>query len=192
MHKEKRFTALLGAGTAALLLAVSPVHAQLGNPADNAKATAGAKVGENDIEMMEDIAHANLAEIETGKMALKKGQSDAVKKFAQKMIDDHTKAQKELQQIASAKGVKLPTETDVQHKTIATALEGMSGETFDSQYIQRVGVGDHERTHELLKKVSTDAKDPQLKAYAAKTIKVVDSHLSMAKKMEGSEKAGGK
>jgi putative membrane protein len=147
-------------------------------------------VGEGDQEMMEDIAHANLAEISTGKMALEKGQSDAVKKMAQKMIDDHTRAQEELEKLASSKGVKLPTETDVQHKTMATALEGLSGKAFDEQYIKRVGVGDHQRTHDLLKKVSTQAKDPQLKAYAAKTIKGVDSHLAMAKKMQGAKDSG--
>ena len=190
MFTNRKFACAIGAAASMLLLGAAPAHAQLGNPADNAKATAGSKVADNDVEMMEDIAHGNLAEIETGKMALEKGQSDAVKKFAQKMIDDHTKAQNELEKLASAKGVKLPTETDVQHKTIATALQALSGDTFDNQYIKRVGVGDHERTHDLLKKVSTSAKDPQLKAYAAKTIKVVDSHLAMARKMEKNEKGG--
>jgi putative membrane protein len=190
MLKDRKLACLLGAGTVALLLGASPVHAQLGNPNDNAKATANARVGEGDQEMMEDIAHANLAEISTGKMALEKGQSDAVKKMAQKMIDDHTRAQEELEKLASSKGVKLPTETDVQHKTMATALEGLSGKAFDDQYIKRVGVGDHQRAHDLLKKVSTQAKDPQLKAYAAKTIKGVDSHLAMAKKMQGAKDSG--
>nr|WP_314624518.1 DUF4142 domain-containing protein [uncultured Noviherbaspirillum sp.] len=102
---------------------------------------------------------------------------------------DNAEAQNELKKIASSKGVTLPTETDVQHKGIATALQALSGETFDEQFIKRVGVGDHQRTHDMLSDVSKNAKDPQLKAYAAKTIKVVDSHLARAKKLEGSMNA---
>lgn len=189
MVKQNKLTVLLGAGALAVAVASFPVHAQLGNPADNAQTTSKTRVADNDVERMEDLSHANLAEISVGKMALEKGQSDAVKKFAKTLIDDHTKAQNELQKIASAKGVKLPTETDVQHKTIASALQALSGDTFDDQFIKRVGVGDHQRTHDMLDDISKNAKDPQLKAYAAKTIKVVDAHLAQAKKLEGSMSA---
>jgi putative membrane protein len=144
----------------------------------------GAQVAEQDREFMEDIAHANLAEIETGKMALEKSQDPQIKKFAQMMIDDHTKAMKELQSLAKKKEVDLPAETDLQHKTIATALKALSGNTFDEQYIARVGVGDHERTLELLKKTEQQTQDAQLKAYAANTLKSVSKHLEMAKKLE--------
>ena len=115
----------------------------------------------------------------------KKGRARNVKTFAQKMIDDHTKAQSGLEALAKRKGITLPTETDVQHKGIATTLSALSGNAFDEQYIARVGVGDHERTHGLLTKVSKNAKDPDLKAYASKTIKAVDQHLAMARKMQG-------
>jgi putative membrane protein len=133
---------------------------------------------------MEDIAHANLAEVETGKLALEKSKNEQVRQFAQRMIDDHTTALKELQTLAQSRGVTLPTETDVQHKTIATALKALSGDTFDHQYMERVGIGDHERTHDLLQKAVKNARDADLKAYAQKTLKTVDQHLSMAKKME--------
>lgn len=184
MAMKKHLHFFIGIASAAMVFGASPVQAQIGNPADNAKTRANAQVSGDEREFFEDIAHANLAEIETGKMALKKGQSKEVKTFAQKMIDDHTKAHQELEKLAKSKGVVLPTETDVQHKSIATALDALSGNAFDEQYIARVGVGDHQRTHELLENVSKNSKDPALKAYATKTIKVVDQHLSMAKKME--------
>jgi putative membrane protein len=119
-----------------------------------ASATAASKVTKADQELMEDITHANLAEIQTGKMALEKSNNDQVRKFAQKMIDDHTKAHQELQKLAASKGVTLPTDTDPQHKVIATALKVLSGDTFDRQYMSQVGVADHKRTHELLEKHS--------------------------------------
>jgi len=185
MSKTLSLQFLVSATSAAFLFGAFPAHAQVGNPADNAKATANTKVSDADREFFEDIAHANLAEIDTGKMALQKGQSKNVKTFAQKMIDDHTKAQSGLEALAKRKGITLPTETDMQHKGIATTLSALSGNAFDEQYIARVGVGDHERTHGLLTKVSKNAKDPELKAYASKTIKAVDQHLAMARKMQG-------
>lgn len=184
MIRHAKMVSQVGAVALVALLGASPVHAQLGNSADNAKAMANSKVSEGDREFMEDIAHANLAEISTGKMALEKSQTPEVKQYAQKMIKDHTTAQEELSKIAQSKGVKLPTETDVQHKGIAAALGALSGDAFDKQYIARAGVGDHERTHALMEKVSKEAKDPELKAYASKTIKVVHQHLTSAQKLE--------
>jgi putative membrane protein len=192
MLKHKYLPQIVSAAAVAILFSTSPLYAQTAGTGSNTTsssggttgATSSGKISKADQEMMEDIAHVNLAEIETGKLALDKSQNPEVKKFAQMMIDDHTTAMKELQTLAQSKGVNLPTETDIQHKTIATALKALSGNTFDNQYIARVGVGDHQRTHDLLQKTQKNAKDPDLKAYAQKTIQVVDHHLSMAKKMD--------
>ena len=140
----------------------------------------GAMVSREDSKMMTDLAHANIAEIETGKMALEKSRNEQVKKFAQHMVDDHTAALAELQTLAQAKGVKLPEGTDVKHKTMAAALKVMSGNSFDSQYMKRAGVNDHQQTIELLQKVEKNAKDFELKAMAAKMLPTVQSHLKMA------------
>ena len=150
----------------------------------------GAMVSRDDSKMMSDLAHANIAEIETGKLALEKSQSAPVKKFAQHMIDDHTSALKELQTLAQAKGVTLPDGTDLKHKTMATALKVMSGNTFDSQYMKRAGVGDHQATIELLEKAQKNAKDPDLKAMATKMLPTVREHLKMAQ--EGVTAVSGK
>ena len=113
----------------------------------------GAMVSQGDSKMMTDLAHANFTEIATGEMVLKKSQNGQVKKFAQHMVDDHSAALSELQTLAKAKAVKLPEGTDLKHKTMATALKAMSGNSFDSQYMKRAGVNDHQATIELLQKV---------------------------------------
>lgn len=165
------------------LLGTLPAHAQQTNP-DAAAATAEARVSSGDRELMNDITQANLAEIDTGKLALEKSQNEQVRKFAQLMIDDHAKSQDELQSIAQSKGITLPTETDIAHKTLSTALGLLSGTTFDKQYIARVGVGDHERAEKLLEKTIGETSDQELKAYAEKTIKAVQHHLSVARAMD--------
>jgi putative membrane protein len=177
--------------------------AATGSMSGNSSATAGAgasgasgtsgsssKVASGDQKMMRDIAYSNISEIAAGKLALEKSQSDDVKSYAQKMIDDHTKAQQELQTLADSKGVKLPTEPDAKHKALSKVMAGLKGEAFDKRYLKQGGLNDHENTHKLLTRVQDKAKDADLKAYAAKTITVVDQHLTLAQETAGKHGMG--
>jgi len=51
-----------------------------------------------------------LAEVALGKLAAEKGQSDDVKKFGQKMVDDHSKAEQDLEGVASKNNWNVPKE----------------------------------------------------------------------------------
>jgi len=148
----------------------------------------GSQLQRADERMLRDIAQANLAEIETGRIALDKSKDERVRKFAQQMVDDHTTAMKDVQQLAQTKGVTLPDGPDVKHKTVATALKALSGDTFDKQYMSQAGLGDHRKTHELLQKTQRDAKDPDLKALATKMIPVVHGHLTDAEQIAPAKK----
>jgi len=167
-----------GSGTASGAAGVTSSGAP--RAAGNSASGTGAMVSRDDSKMMADLAHANIAEIETGKMALEKSKNEEARKFAQHMIGDHTSALKELQTLAQAKGVTLPDGTDMKHKTMAAALKVMTGNSFDSQYMKRAGVGDHQQTIELLQKAQKNAKDPELKAMAVKMLPTVQAHLKMA------------
>lgn len=156
-----------------------------------ASGTAGAtgsgagKVSAADKKAMNEMAIANMAEIETGKLALSKSQNAEVKTFAQQMIDDHGKALSELQTLAQSKGVTLPTELDAKHKKMAAKLEKLSGDAFDKEYMKQAGLNDHKATHAKLQKISKNAKDPDVKAAAEKTIPTVEQHLKAAQQMSG-------
>ena len=141
------------------------------------------KLDRADRSALKDIAQANIAEVESGKLALEKSQNDQIKKFAQMMVDDHSKALMEVQGLASAKGVDLPTEPDAKHKAVAVEFKALSGKTFDSHYVKQAGVGDHEATEKLLKKTRGSAKDADLKALADKMLPVVDTHLQHAREL---------
>lgn len=62
----------------------------------------------DDKKFLKDAATGGLMEVEPGKLAAQKGWSDAVKQFGQKMVDDHSKANKELKQVASKDSIKVP------------------------------------------------------------------------------------
>jgi putative membrane protein len=138
--------------------------------------------------MLEQLAQGNMAEIEAGKIALQKSQNTEVKTFAQQMIDDHTKGLQEVQSVAQSKGVTLPAEPDAKHKAMASKLNGLSGDAFDRTYLRQAGVDDHKKTHALVQKVQSQAKDADVKALAAKLEPTVAQHLTHVTQLNASIK----
>ena len=136
---------------------------------------------------MREMAYSNLAEIETGKIALSQSKNEQVRSFAQKMIDDHMQSQKELEQLAQAKGVTLPTEPDRKHKAAAKKLGALQADKFDKKYIAQGGMSDHRNSHRLLERAQTRASDPDLKALATKMTPIVEQHLTMAQDVSGAK-----
>ena len=159
-------------------------------------AASSAPLSRADRKMLMDFTQANMAEIEASRMAQQKSQNEQVKNFAQQMIDDHTKALGDAQQLAQAKGITLPTGLDRAHRARAKRLEGLSGEAFDRAYMAQAGVADHKKTHSMLRQGQARAKDPDLKALVARTLPVVSQHLNSATQLHshtarGSSKAQG-
>ena len=148
-----------------------------------AGAATGAKLSAGDEKILKDMAMADMAEVEGGKMAQGKSQNSDVKAFAQQMIDDHTANLNEVKALAQARGVTLPTEPDAKHKAMAAKLEKMSGDAFDKAYMKQAGVQDHKTVHAKLMAAAKKAKDADLKALVEKTEPVVAQHLKSAEQM---------
>lgn len=142
---------------------------------------ATAKLSAADRKMMTELAQANMAEIEMSKLAQQQTKNPEVLAFAQKMIDDHTQASEQLKELAQSKGVTLPTEPDAKHQAMAKKLSKLSDEKFDKQYMANAGRADHRKTANLLKRMQTKSQDPELKAFADKTLPIVEQHLNMAR-----------
>lgn len=142
-----------------------------------------ASVSKADEKMMKEMAYSNLSEIETAKIALSQSKNEQVRNFAQKMIDDHTQAHKDLEQLAQSKGVTLPTEPDKKHQAMAKKLSALEGDKFDKQYLSRGGTQDHRDAHKLAQRVANRASDADLKALGAKMEPVISEHLTMAKQV---------
>jgi putative membrane protein len=127
----------------------------------------------------EKAASGGMAEVKMGQLAVDKGTSTTVKQFGQKMVDDHSKANDELKQIASKKNLSLPTEIDSKHKATYDKLAKLSGADFDKAYIDAM-VKDHDEDVREFKKASTSTMDADLKAWADKTLSVIEEHDHMA------------
>jgi putative membrane protein len=174
----------------------SATQSQEGSPGASAGATSkeasgvsAGKITDRDQGMMKQMAESHLGEISLGKLAQEKAQSDEVKSFAKKMVDDHTKALDSLKQLAESKGVTLPTEPDKQQMAMQKKLEGLSAQKFDRQYIQQARDRAHRETHKLLQRAASRAEDTDLKNYASTTLGAVETHMQMAKETTENLKA---
>lgn len=143
-----------------------------------------------DSKFMMMAATSDMNEITLSNQALSKTSNEAVKMLAQMMITDHTKSSEELKPIAMSKNVMLPTDADAKHKAAAEKMSAMSGSKFDMEYVKMM-VKDHEKTVALFNKEIAGGKDADAKAFAQKTLPVVQGHLDMARKMM-SDMMGGK
>lgn len=149
----------------------------------------GASARSQDTTFMTDAAAAGLMEVELGRMATTQGSSDAVKQFGQRMVDDHSRANTELMQLASTKGVTLPTAIDDKQKNDMTKFSKLTGADFDKAYAKQM-VSDHNKAVSLFEKESTKGTDPDLKAFATKTLPTLQEHLQMAKSLAGTSSGG--
>jgi predicted outer membrane protein len=154
-----------------------------GQTAAAGAAASGAKLSSGDAAILKDMAMADMAEVEGGKLAQSKGQSAEVKAFGQQMIDDHSANLTEVKALADKHGVTLPTEPDAKHKAMAAKLEKMSGADFDKAYMKQAGVQDHKTVHAKLMAAAKKAKDADVKALVEKTAPVVAQHLKSAQQM---------
>jgi putative membrane protein len=128
---------------------------------------------------MKEAAEGGMAEVALGQLAAEKASSSDVKKFGQRMVDDHSKANDELKQLASQKNVDLPQDLSAKDKATKAALEKLSGEQFDKAYMKDM-VKDHKKDVSDFRRESKSAQDPDVKKFAAETLPTLEDHLKQA------------
>lgn len=132
-------------------------------------------------EFVDEASAKGMAEIKTSKMALEKSQSADVREFAQRMITDHNAANNELASIAKRKKLDVADDTELMSKAKAMVLKQRDGESFDQAYANNQ-VNAHEQTIDLFEQ-AVNIKDPELKAFAQRTLPKLRSHLEMAREL---------
>lgn len=175
------------AGTLAVgLLAMCPVFAQ-------SNAQSGSKRGGesgsanrmgSDSSFVTKAAVGGMTEVKLGQLATQKASHADVKQFGQQMVDDHSKANDELKQLASSKGITLPTDLDAKHQAIYDRLSKLDGAAFDRAYVQDM-VADHREDVSEFRKESQSGPDSEVKAWAAKTLPTLQHHLQMIESIHG-------
>lgn len=129
-------------------------------------------------DFVENASELNIAEIEAAKLALEKSSSATVKSFAQKMINDHTAANRELRSIASAKKVELEDDAALTDQAKAAILKQRDGESFDEAYANNQ-VAAHRKAIDFYQKASK-SEDAEVRAFAVATLPKLQHHLTEA------------
>jgi putative membrane protein len=168
---------------AALGFCSFPMNAQTSskeNASTSAKASSSSGLAPTDRTFMKKAAAGGLAEVELGQLATQKASSPEVKQFGQRMVDDHSKANDQLKQIASQKGVALPDKLDAKDAATKARLEKLSGEEFDRAYMKDM-VADHTKDVTEFRTEARNGRDPEVKNFASRTATTIEDHLKQAK-----------
>lgn len=142
-------------------------------------------VDSDDAAFMKTAALGGMMEVDLGKIA-QQSSNPQVKAFASLMVADHTKANKELKELAYKTEILLPVEYPADQKEHMEMMTKLSGTEFDKHYIEMM-VNDHHQTLALFRTGSqTMSKD--VKVFAEKTIPVLERHYVKAKAIQASLK----
>ena len=133
---------------------------------------------EIDKEFVQKMIMGNHSEIDAGNLAVQKASSDEVKKFGQKMVDDHTMLLNDLTKLADELHIKAPQSASSKDKAMAAKLSAMSGDAFDRAYVKDM-VMDHKKDVAEVQKESTSAAIPEVKDAAVKALPVIQTHLEI-------------
>jgi len=139
----------------------------------------------NDSEFMTKAASGGMLEVELGKVVAQRATTPEAKQFAQKMVTDHTKANNELKALAAKKNITLPASLGDDQKKVYDEVLAEKGIKLDQKYASEM-VDDHKEDVQQFQDASTKAGDPEVRAFATKTLPVLKEHLAMVEKIKSS------
>lgn len=128
-------------------------------------------------------AQGGMAEVRLGQLALEKSTNPEVKSFGQKMVDDHSKANKELKAAAEKDGMTLPKTMSAKDEALYQKLSQLSGSSFDKAYMKAM-VKDHEEDVKQFQNEANSGTNAGIKNFASTTLPTLQEHLQLAKSTE--------
>ncbi len=141
---------------------------------------AGAALDSN--KFLSEAAQGGKTEVQISQLALEKAASPEVKQYAQRLLDDHTKMNQEVQDLATQKNIQLPADASAQGQAEHQKLATLSGKKFDKEFLS-FNVKDHRKDVSDFKKEAKSATDPDIKQLAEKSLPTLEQHLQMAQKL---------
>jgi putative membrane protein len=167
---------------------IDPTAAPTTSPAVAPNPRSGPAIGRNgtsalpamvasDREFVTSASSSDVMEVEASRLAVDRTQSDAVRRFAQQMVDDHTKTSQLLASIAREAGLTEPMQMNPAHSDNLDRLRSLGGRDFDREYAAQVGVAAHQQAITLFERAARDVSHPQLKSFAEQMLPHLRDHL---------------
>jgi putative membrane protein len=129
-----------------------------------------------------EAATGGKIEVELGRYASRNAADPQVKKFGERMVADHGKANAELERIAERESIVMPTDAAVADDPLVKELTALKGADFDRKYMKAM-VEDHEEDVAQFREMSQSAATPSVKTFAQKTLPTLQEHLKLAKEI---------
>jgi putative membrane protein len=136
----------------------------------------------SDEQFAKKAAQGGMAEVKLGQLAQEKGANEAVKKFGQRMVQDHSKAYDELKQAAAKENITVPADLDRKDQAAYDAFSKLSGAAFDKAYARDM-VKDHQENIAEFKREANSGQKDAIKNFAAETLPTLQEHLKEAREM---------
>lgn len=159
-------------------MATPPGPAPAQAPAASTASGGAGRLSDADQKFVNDAAVGGQFEVDAGKLA-EKSTNAQVKQFGARMVHDHSAADSKLKQLATSQGTTVPSALDQDHQQKLDQLSSLKGEDFNRTYMQMM-VTDHDQDAQDFGKAAQDLDNPQLKRFAAQTLKTVEAHDKMA------------
>jgi putative membrane protein len=137
-------------------------------------------------DFLQKAGVANQFEIVSSQVALERSQAQDVRDFAQRMIDDHTKAGNDMKAAVEAAGLdtaKIPTALDDDHAKTIEDLRKADADDFNDDYIN-AQVKAHKDAVDLFGDYADDGDTPAIKSFAASTLPTLKEHKDMVEKLD--------
>jgi putative membrane protein len=125
---------------------------------------------------VKNALQGSVAEIQLGQLALQKSSNDDVKQFAQKMIDDHTKLDDQMKQVAQQMKVKVPDSPSSKDKSAIAKLQALNGDEFDKAYIKDM-MKNYQQDAKDFKQEAQNTDNSFLKQVVSQDAQVISEHL---------------
>jgi putative membrane protein len=175
-------------GLISLMVATVLASAQQGGSMSSsdqpdADARSSSRLSAADLRFIKAAAEGGMEEVELGHLARLKGSSEDVKKFARRMVEDHSKAHDRLKELATAKGIALPRGPNALQEATKDRLMKLSGEQFDKAYMMDM-VQDHKKDVAAFRIEKHLGRDPEVKKFASETLPALRDHLKDAQSIE--------
>lgn len=168
-----------------MVLGAGPASAQTLSPgvdSVNQPGGGGGPLSDQDRGFMTQNAQTDLAEIGAGKLVAQRGTTAAIRQTAQTLAGDHQRALSELQGIAKAKSVTLPTTPNAMQQQVASQLKSTTGTAFDQLY-RTSGIAGHQQSIQGTQREISSGSDAQVKQFATNYLPVAQRHLQMLQQL---------
>jgi putative membrane protein len=165
------------AGTAAAGVSTRAGYASL------AASRATSPVSSQDRMFMDQASQINLTEISLGRFTEARASITAERKLGARYARDHTTAQANLRALASSLHVTLPTTAGAKNSATVARIEAQKGRSMDDAFVS-ASVSGHKAAIAIFRKEESTGSNPAVKAYAARYLPMLQTHLRMAEQAE--------